>query len=72
MIPKNPKELATMLFAMEVNETGLDINSWNDEGLLDHYRVVARQTIAVANVFFEELRNSEKPYENRKNHKRLV
>ena len=67
MIPKNPKELATMLFAMEVNETGLDINSSNDRGVLDYYREIAQQTIQVANVFFEELKNSEK-HENRKNH----
>lgn len=53
MIPKTKKELAVMLFAMEVNEMGVDINGWKSG--LGEYREVARSCIQIAEVLFDEL-----------------
>lgn len=53
LLPQNREELATLIFAMEVNEWGLDVGK-HREGA-EFYHELAATSIDVADIFYDEL-----------------
>ena len=53
LLPHNMEELATVIFAMEVNEWGLEADKHKESDKF--YRELAAASINVAEIFYDEL-----------------